>query len=101
MVGGSFQIIGKREKMNFFKWLFGKRSFIGVIKTSDPERLHTKNKDNAYSRNYKKYKKTFYKGELKPTIKNKKVKYWRLVKSAYFDMNDEYIPIYYKKRKKY
>jgi len=47
---------------------------------------------------YSKLKGTYSIFELKPTIKGKKVKHWKLVYNADDEEGDEYIPVYEKKK---
>jgi len=82
--------------MKFIRTLFNyffKNSKSEKIVTFDPENLHQVNADKARSKNYHKYKKTYYYGESGGTNlievqkklrkKGKVVKYWRLVTSAF------------------
>lgn len=100
--------------MNFIRNIFDyffKYSKTERIVTIDPENLHQVNADKARSKNYHKYKKTYYYGESGGTNliesqkklrdEGKHVKHWRLVTSAFDFSMDEYIPIYYKKNKKH
>lgn len=67
------------------------------IRLWDPERLGSKIR-TSYARNYKKLKRTFLRGEIAPYVKGRKVKCWKMVKSADESFQDEFIPIYYKKK---
>lgn len=92
----------------FFKSLFG-NSRPEKIVIIDPENLHQVNADKARSKNYHKYKKTYYYGQSGGTNlieaqkkfreRGRYVKYWRLVTSAFDFSMDEYIPIFYNKKK--
>jgi len=91
--------------LGFILWLYPKeKRDIETIKRWDPERLHMVNQDNASSKQIRNPKNTYYSQEIKQLgMKDKsgrKVKVWRLVKSAFDEMNDIYIPIYYKNRGK-
>ena len=76
----------------------------------DPERLHQVPQDKAYSRNYRRYRKTYYYGQSGGTNLTEaqrrflergiKVKCWRLVLSHFDFSMDEYIPIFSKDRQK-
>ena len=73
------------------------------VRIWDPERLTSGKKD--YSRNYKKYKRTFYRYELESKqadllSKGKKVKCWKMVYCAEEESNDKFVPIYHKRRKR-
>tara|TARA_Y100000310_G_scaffold339733_1_gene433370 strand:- start:331 stop:810 length:480 start_codon:yes stop_codon:yes gene_type:complete len=91
------------------KFLLGSPETKKKLMMIDPERLHQKNVDNAYSKIYSKIKKTYdygasdakglWKAQEILENKGKKVKCWRLVKSAWDYSMDEYIPIFYKKKK--
>ena len=71
----------------------------------DPERLHQVPQDKAYSKNYRKYKGTYYYGQSGGTNlieaqkrflkKGRKVKCWRLVLSHSDFSMDEYLPIFF------
>lgn len=71
------------------------------IKTIDPERLSQKMQDNSYSKKYHKFRNKYYWIDIKEQgmfdKKGRKVKVWRLIKSAYDVGEDVYIPIYYKR----
>lgn len=99
--------------MNFIQRLF--KSLFGTPKTEkiviiDPERLHRVPEDKAYSRNYRRYKKTYYYGQSGGTNlieaqkrfleRGRKVRCWRLVLSHSDFSMDEYIPIFSKGKKK-
>lgn len=81
-----------------------------VVRLRDPERLHQRKTDKAYSRNYNKYRKTYIYGGMggnelanaqKDFLKKgKKVKYWRLVLSHDDFTFDEYIPIFSRRKKR-
>jgi hypothetical protein len=92
-----------------FNFMFTKEK-IERITTIDPENLHQVDLDKARSKNYDKYKKTYYyeesggtnlmKEQKRLRLKGKRVKHWRLVTSAFDFSMDEYIPIYHKNYKK-
>ncbi len=99
--------------MNIFQKLI--RTLFGTFKLEkiviiDPERLHQVPQDKAYSRNYRKYRKTYYYGQSGGTnlIESQrrfldrgiKVKCWRLVLSPSDFSMDEYVPIFSKGRQK-
>ena len=78
------------------------KNYSHTIKLWDPEGLHKVNRDNAYSRQIKNPKNIYDSQTIRRIgMKDKNgrdVKVWRLVKSAYDEMNDLYIPIYYKRK---
>lgn len=99
--------------MGLFQWIvktFFQTSRKEKIVIIDPENLHQVNVDKARSKNYSKYKKTYYYGQSGGTglieaqknqrAKGKHVKHWRLVTSAFDFSMDEYIPVYYNNKKK-
>lgn len=92
-----------------FKFLFGENSRpIEQIRLVDSERLHQGKHDKDYARNYNKLKKTYYyydgkkleEAQARFRSKGRIVKYWKLVCSSSDSWTDEYIPIFYKKRKR-
>jgi len=81
-----------------------KKNLYKNIKIWDPENLHEIDLDNAWSHQIKSPKNTYYSTEIRQLgmqdRKGKRVRVWRLVKSAFDEMGDIYIPIYYINNKK-
>jgi hypothetical protein len=96
--------------MNIFqkilKSIFGKPR-VNKLVIIDPERLHHVNKDKARSKNYRRYKKTYYYGASRADLveaqnqfrqRGRYIKCWKLVTSAFDAYMDEYVPIFHKKK---
>src|SRR3989344_8614400 len=95
---------------DWIKGFFQRKQEEVKITIIDPERLHQVPQDKAYSRNYRRYRKTYYYGQSGGTNLTEaqrrflergiKVKCWRLVLSHFDFSMDEYIPIFSKDRQK-
>jgi hypothetical protein len=92
--------------LNFIKnLLFGTWRVSDRLVITDPERLHQRPTDKAYSKSYSRYKKTYYYGQSggtelieaqrKLAKRGKRVKCWKLVLSHSDFSMDQYIPIFY------
>jgi len=96
--------------MGFLDWLFGtekteNRPKGKRIRIIDPENISNKINSkgqllsSAQCENFHKLKCWYGPNDLDTHIKGRKVKYWKIVDSAYDGANDKYIPIFYKKKK--
>ena len=84
--------------MGLFNWIFGKRSYRinSKVKIIDPDNLFYRNgQGEGYWRLNEKYKRH----QISDYVRGRKVKFWKMVYGADDEDGDEFIPIFYSRRK--
>lgn len=52
------------------------------------------------SKDHDKYRRVYSKDELTPYVNGRKVRFWKKIRDSDLEMSDEYVPIFYHKRRR-